>query len=509
MQERRRIFWCIYGQDRGISYALGRSMGIDDPDVDVELPFDMDDEDLATCTRVSDVHPNGKPNLMSGFIAITQMHIIARRSKRNHRALDRLPDTSDPAHGETINRLSLPIETAMTRWTRNLPACIRDATEDDPDPTYWMQSVLAYSQYHTTRMNAFRPTISGARTLRCFGLDDVDTSYAAAYFARVRASAASAAGLGTVIRRAIAPSHELAFAVEQTLLAGVILARCLPLCKEPRVAEETAAAARTCVASLAALEAWPGAARCREILDDLVTQVVSADQAARLILPMASPSSRRKRPAEEAFTAERSASSAKASLALWDDVGISDGSSTPSASSASGSTGQSGLRQPGGGLSMIGGSGARTEKSAKHARRESAKPTSIPIPIPIPTGSTSSMCVSVSILVGAGPHHPLPHRFDDSSADIFGNSAGNPFSFGFTSPALETPSSFSYALPTPTATSTTQAGSAPDSTAPGGSAGLPALDLTNFPFPGLSFLSEYAAPQGDPQMTWDSPSWLS
>lgn len=37
---RRRVFWCSYNLDRAVAITLGRPVGINDSDIDVEVSFD-------------------------------------------------------------------------------------------------------------------------------------------------------------------------------------------------------------------------------------------------------------------------------------------------------------------------------------------------------------------------------------------------------------------------------------------------------------------------------------
>ncbi|XXH00784.1 hypothetical protein Hte_007135 [Hypoxylon texense] len=45
-QMRRRVFWCSYNLDRAVAITLGRPVGINDSDIDVEYPLDIDDENI-------------------------------------------------------------------------------------------------------------------------------------------------------------------------------------------------------------------------------------------------------------------------------------------------------------------------------------------------------------------------------------------------------------------------------------------------------------------------------
>ncbi|KAH8883212.1 transcriptional regulatory protein GAL4 [Thozetella sp. PMI_491] len=61
-QMRRRVFWCAYNLDRAVAITLGRPVGITDSDIDVELPLDINDENITVAgllaePRVSNSEP--------------------------------------------------------------------------------------------------------------------------------------------------------------------------------------------------------------------------------------------------------------------------------------------------------------------------------------------------------------------------------------------------------------------------------------------------------------------
>src|ERR1700733_1959058 len=45
-ETRRKIWWGVYTLDRMLALALGRPLGVEDTDCDVEYPVDVDDEEL-------------------------------------------------------------------------------------------------------------------------------------------------------------------------------------------------------------------------------------------------------------------------------------------------------------------------------------------------------------------------------------------------------------------------------------------------------------------------------
>ena len=74
-QRRRVVFWCAFGIDRELSFALGRSMGIDQADIDVDPPFEFDDDELRSVTSIDDAVRGPDPTIMSGFITSIAFHV--------------------------------------------------------------------------------------------------------------------------------------------------------------------------------------------------------------------------------------------------------------------------------------------------------------------------------------------------------------------------------------------------------------------------------------------------
>jgi hypothetical protein len=69
--------------DRMLAVALGRPLGVDDRDCDVELPVPVDDEDLAAYFEGANV-TRDRPALMSGSVALINLYKIAGRILRQY-----------------------------------------------------------------------------------------------------------------------------------------------------------------------------------------------------------------------------------------------------------------------------------------------------------------------------------------------------------------------------------------------------------------------------------------
>src|SRR5258705_524865 len=96
-----------------LAVALGRPLGIDDADCDIELPLDIDDVALPayfasqnssptgstpTTTSWENMKPNAStsPSLMKGFNALTCLFKIAGQVLRQVYAIDKCKENLDP-----------------------------------------------------------------------------------------------------------------------------------------------------------------------------------------------------------------------------------------------------------------------------------------------------------------------------------------------------------------------------------------------------------------------------
>lgn len=136
-----------------------------------------------------------------------------------------------------------------------LPSVIRNASSLEAPRAIWAQSIWLLVLHCSSIYNLFRPVAQNAK--------DKEAPLVRYAYERCVAAGLVMSSLGQVVRDSIPPSHDLAFASQQTLLAGVML------CRAGNVA-----GARNCVASLRLLEdRWPGAGRCVDIVQRAIEQL--------------------------------------------------------------------------------------------------------------------------------------------------------------------------------------------------------------------------------------------
>lgn len=116
-----------------LAVALGRPLGIDDVDCDVELPLDIDDvalpkyfAGLATKSTPQNSSTSdsatGSTSLMKGFNALTCLFKIAGQVLRSVYALDKCKENLDDEKMSELQASVDRLDKALTEWCEKLPA---------------------------------------------------------------------------------------------------------------------------------------------------------------------------------------------------------------------------------------------------------------------------------------------------------------------------------------------------------------------------------------------------
>ncbi|KAK1964004.1 hypothetical protein LY78DRAFT_640334 [Colletotrichum sublineola] len=113
----KRCFWVAYDIDRVVAFTLGRPLGISDDSIDIEMPFDIDDENITSSGLLSPSRASlaDPPTLMTGFI-----HVIKLRrlwSKMSDNLYPPIPRRCECGHRATVESLRQELE----EWRANTP----------------------------------------------------------------------------------------------------------------------------------------------------------------------------------------------------------------------------------------------------------------------------------------------------------------------------------------------------------------------------------------------------
>lgn len=107
-----------------LAVSLGRPLGIDDVDCDVELPVDLDDEELPLYFTGKPFN-RAAPSLMSGFVALIGLYTIAGRLLRQVYALHLCKDDLEPELMAELQSSVDSLDQQLDEWCENLPPCFK------------------------------------------------------------------------------------------------------------------------------------------------------------------------------------------------------------------------------------------------------------------------------------------------------------------------------------------------------------------------------------------------
>ncbi|KAG8876090.1 hypothetical protein FRB98_007465 [Tulasnella sp. 332] len=269
-ETRRKVWWCVYGLDRMLAVALGRPLGTEDSDCDVELPVPVDDVNLhAHFQAVADA--GGSPSLrnlsgmdttgtslMAGFNALTQLHVIVGKILRTVYAVDAVEVCKE---NQKITQAQVErLDKELTTWCEHLPSTFKS----DPKSAQQISlGAILCSSYYSALITLHRNFLPTKRR----GIPNPNwASVPKAVFA-----SRSCILLSVTTKDSIPPSHHLAFFVQALFSAAVIILLCARFATVESAARTASDEVNTALVCLAALEkSWPGAKKCKELLEELV-----------------------------------------------------------------------------------------------------------------------------------------------------------------------------------------------------------------------------------------------
>jgi hypothetical protein len=245
-----------------LAVALGRPVGIDDADCDVELPVPLDDHALIAFFARQPVD-RSSPSLMYGFIALTTLYKIAGKVLRSVYALDKC---KGHLRAEKLAELQFSVDrldTQLNAWCEELP----DSFKSNPStPQQVSLGAILCSTYYAILITLHRNFLPTRRNVR---LSWNPSSHSVG---KAVGAARSCIFLAQSIKDVIPRSHSIAFFIQYLFSAAVIVLLCLMHATDEGAAQTALAEVDACLECLSSLEdAWPGTKRCKELLQELQT----------------------------------------------------------------------------------------------------------------------------------------------------------------------------------------------------------------------------------------------
>ncbi|KAG8820684.1 hypothetical protein FRC17_010075 [Serendipita sp. 399] len=266
-ETRRKVWWCVYGLDRCLALQLGRPLGVDDSDVDVDLPIPYDDVDLPDYYAGKLPEPK-EPSLMEGFVALTALYKIAGKVLRHVYATDKLKGNVQGEKVAELLKVVDKLDDQLTLWVDNLHPTLR---QSPTTPQMTSMSAVLCSSYYAVLITLHRNFLPTRRNI----MHTVGSSSVP----RAVSASRSCIYLATSMKPAIPPSHHLAVFVQSLFSSAIIILLVVMHATDKAAASIAMSEVDNCVNSLEASESlWPGASKCKEVLKELA-QVTSANLA--------------------------------------------------------------------------------------------------------------------------------------------------------------------------------------------------------------------------------------
>ncbi|TFK43169.1 fungal-specific transcription factor domain-containing protein [Crucibulum laeve] len=255
-ETRRKIWWGVYTLDRMLALALGRPLGINDSDCDVELPVDVDDEHLPEYFTGAPMNQR-QPSLMKGSIELIKLYEIGGRVLREVYHLDNCRDHLEPERKVELQRTVESLDNELTKWCDDLPAVFKSQSETDEQVS--MGAVLC-SHYYSVLTTLHRNLLPVKR----------DQPVTAKSTVKAVSSARSCIRLAPSMKHVVPPSHHLAFFIQHLFSSAVIVLLYAMHSSDPRAATAALEEAKSTLSALESWEGqWPGARKCKELLQEL------------------------------------------------------------------------------------------------------------------------------------------------------------------------------------------------------------------------------------------------
>lgn len=240
-----------------LALALGRPLGINDWDCDVEMPVDVDDDNLPEYFSGAPITQR-QPSLMAGTINMIKLYEIAGRILRQVYTLENCKENLEPERRAELQKTVESFDNELTTWCDDLQPAFKSQSETEEQVS--MGAVLCSHYYClvTTLHRNFIPVRH----------DQLVTPKSTV---KAVSSARSCIRLAPSMKHVVPPSHHLAFFIQNLFSSAVILLLYAMHSNDTRAAAQAKEEVKSALSALEAWEGtWPGARKCKELLLDLM-----------------------------------------------------------------------------------------------------------------------------------------------------------------------------------------------------------------------------------------------
>ncbi|KAG7450114.1 uncharacterized protein BT62DRAFT_927430 [Guyanagaster necrorhizus] len=148
-EQRRRIWWCVYGLDRVLSISLGRPGATNEDGCDVEYSSQVDDDDLEAYCRGK--IKESQTSYMCGFVALLKIYVVAGKIVRSAHSLQLLRDMRKTK--AQIPQVIQHLDVMLEDWVESLPSNVKYAANDAGNPKILTLCLIAFFVYYSATIN--------------------------------------------------------------------------------------------------------------------------------------------------------------------------------------------------------------------------------------------------------------------------------------------------------------------------------------------------------------------
>ncbi|KIY49579.1 hypothetical protein FISHEDRAFT_41892 [Fistulina hepatica ATCC 64428] len=271
-ETRRKVWWGVYTLDRMLALALGRPLGINDSDCDVEYPVEIDDEYLPEYFSVTGASASRTP-LMTGFVALIKLYQIAGRVLQEVYAVDLFKESFEVDRQPELHQRVAALDAEVERWVESIPSVFKNQSETDEQVS--VTAVLC-SHYYSVLTTLHRNLLPVKQ----------NHPVTAASATKAVASARSSIRLAPSMKNVVPLSHHLAFFIQHLFSSAVILLLYAMHANDPKASGTAMEEAQSALVALESWEGvWPGARKCKDLLKELTTTAKEAIARANALQP--------------------------------------------------------------------------------------------------------------------------------------------------------------------------------------------------------------------------------
>lgn len=243
--------------------TLGRPLGIEDSDCDVELPVDVEDEHLPQYFSGAP-WADKQPSLMAGFIAFITLYKIAGSMLRRVYTLETWKGFMMADRTPELQQTVEALDQELTQWIEDLPAIFKSSSVNEQQVSL---STVLCSNYYCVLTTLHRNFLPGKR----------EQPAIAKSVAKALSSARGCIRLAAAMKNVVPSSMHSTMYLQNLFSSAVIILLYAMHVQDAKASAVAMEEAKSCLDAVESWEGiWPGARKCKELLLDLMNTAKEA-----------------------------------------------------------------------------------------------------------------------------------------------------------------------------------------------------------------------------------------